>query len=98
MLVPLQLVGAASIPSSSITLLVPCVAPKFVPMIVNCVPAAPRFGLRLTMLGGWTVDAPEGSAALGAVSARAAGAIARATRSNNGNAPRSRLGEFHLRR
>jgi len=36
----------------NVTVLVPCVAPKFVPAIVIEVPAAPEVGLRLVMLGG----------------------------------------------
>ncbi len=51
MLVALQLVGVASVPLNR-TVLVPCVAPKFVPAIVTAVPTAPDVGVRLVMLGG----------------------------------------------
>jgi len=51
MLVALQFVGVAAVPLN-VTVLVPCVAPKFVPAIVTEVPAAPEVGLRLVMLGG----------------------------------------------
>ena len=50
MLVPLQLVGVAAVPLN-VTVLVPCVAPKFVPVIVTEVPTAPDVGFRLVMLG-----------------------------------------------
>jgi hypothetical protein len=50
MLVPFQLVGAAFTPPNVIAL-VPCVAPKFAPLIVTAVPTTPEFGLRLVMLG-----------------------------------------------
>jgi hypothetical protein len=48
MLVALQLVGVATVP---LKVIVPCVAPKFLPVIVTKVPTAPEFGLRLVMLG-----------------------------------------------
>src|SRR5260370_4516766 len=54
MLVALQLVGAAVIPLNLIVL-VPCVAPKFAPLIVTEVPANPEVGLKLVMLGAGTV-------------------------------------------
>jgi len=54
MLVALQLVGAAVIPLN-FTVLVPCVAPKFTPLIVTDVPTKPELGLRLVMLGAGTV-------------------------------------------
>ena len=54
MLVTLQLVGVAMVPLK-VTVLVPCVAPKFVPKMVTEVPASPKFGLRDEMLGGTTV-------------------------------------------
>jgi len=38
--------------------LVPCVAPKFVPVIVTEVPTAPDVGLRLVMLGGGGAAVP----------------------------------------
>src|SRR6267154_2133798 len=50
MLVALQLVGVAVVPLN-LTVLVPCVAPKFVPVIVTDVPTAPDVGLTLVMLG-----------------------------------------------
>ena len=50
MLVPPQLVGAASVPLN-VTVLVPCAVPKFVPPIVTEVPAPPDVGDRLVMLG-----------------------------------------------
>ena len=50
MLVALQLVGVATVPLN-VTVLVPCVAPKFVPAIVTEVPTAPEFGLRLVIFG-----------------------------------------------
>ena len=50
MLVALQLVGVATIPLN-VTVLVPCVAPKFVPVIVTEVPTVPEFGLRLVIFG-----------------------------------------------
>ncbi len=53
-LVALQLVGAAVIPLNLIVL-VPCVAPKFAPLIVTEVPANPEVGLKLVMLGAGTV-------------------------------------------
>ena len=45
MLVALQLVGVAAIPLN-VTVLVPCDAPKFVPVIVTEVPAVPDKGFR----------------------------------------------------
>ncbi len=50
MVVALQLVGVAAVPLN-VTVLVPCVAPKFVPVIVTDVPTAPEVGERLVMLG-----------------------------------------------
>jgi hypothetical protein len=50
MLVPLQLVGVAFTPPN-MTVLVPCVAPKFAPVILTAVPTTPELGLRLVMLG-----------------------------------------------
>src|SRR6202158_3171002 len=46
MLVALQLVGVAVVPLN-MTVLVPCVAPKFAPAIVTAVPAVPDVGVRL---------------------------------------------------
>jgi hypothetical protein len=51
MLVADQLVGVAAVPLK-VTVLVPCVAPKFVPAIVMAVPTAPLVGDRLVTLGG----------------------------------------------
>jgi hypothetical protein len=54
--VALQLIGFAVVPLK-VTVLVPCVAPKFVPVIVTDVPTAPDVGDRLVMLGvGRTVN------------------------------------------
>jgi len=50
MLVALQLVGTPAVPLN-FTVLVPCVAPKFVPVIVTGVPTGPDVTLRPTMLG-----------------------------------------------
>jgi len=50
MLVALQLVGVAEVPLN-VTVLVPCVDPKFVPVIVTDVPTAPNVGDKLAMLG-----------------------------------------------
>lgn len=50
MLVALQLVGVAAIPLK-VTVLVPCVAPKLVPVIVTEFPTAPDAGFRLVRLG-----------------------------------------------
>lgn len=51
MLVALQLVGVAAVPLK-VTVLVPCVEPKFVPVIVTEVPMGPEVGDKLVMLGG----------------------------------------------
>jgi hypothetical protein len=51
MLAALQLVGVAVTPLN-FTVLVPCVAPKFVPLIVTCVPTGPDDGFRLAILAG----------------------------------------------
>lgn len=50
MLVGPQLVGVAGVPSN-VTVLLPCVKVKFVPVMVTEVPAGPAVGLRLVMLG-----------------------------------------------
>jgi hypothetical protein len=50
-LVALQVVGAAVVPLN-VTVLVPCVVPKFAPLIVTGVPAAPDAGERFVRLGG----------------------------------------------
>ena len=49
--VALQLVGVALVPLN-VTVLVPCVDPKFVPVIVTEVPTGPEVGDKLLMLGG----------------------------------------------
>jgi len=55
--VAFQLVGVPTVPLN-VTVLVPCVVPKFVPVIVTELPAVPVVGLRLVMLGvGSTVNA-----------------------------------------
>ena len=54
MLVALQLVGVAAVPLN-FTVLVPCVAPKFAPVIVTDAPTTPDVGFRLVMLGAGTV-------------------------------------------
>src|SRR6201981_1069586 len=50
MLVALQLVTVAAVPLK-VTVLVPCVDPKFVPVIVTAVPTGPEVGDRLVILG-----------------------------------------------
>jgi hypothetical protein len=50
MLVALQLVGVAAVPLN-FTVLVPCVAPKLVPVIVTEVPTTPDVGFRLVIVG-----------------------------------------------
>src|SRR4029077_13063950 len=50
MLVALQLVGVAAVPLN-ITVLDPCVPPKFVPVIVTDTPTGPELGLRFVMFG-----------------------------------------------
>jgi hypothetical protein len=50
MLVALQLVTVAVVPLN-LTVLVPCVAPKFVPVIVTEAPTAPALGERLAIVG-----------------------------------------------
>ena len=59
MLVALQLVGVAAVPLN-FTVLVPCVAPKFVPVIVTDVPANPDVGLSVAMLGAMGFPPPPG--------------------------------------
>ena len=51
MLVADQLVGVAAVPLN-LTVLVPCVAPKLVPVIVTAVPTGPLVGDRLVSVGG----------------------------------------------
>jgi hypothetical protein len=59
MLVSLQLVGVAiaTFPTdpTNATVLVPCIAPKFVPEIVTEAPTVPKFGLTLVIIGPMTV-------------------------------------------
>jgi hypothetical protein len=62
MLVALQLVVVAVVPLN-VTVLVPCVDPKFVPVIVTAVPTGPEVGDRLVILG---VVPPPLAAALNA--------------------------------
>jgi len=50
MLVALHPVGVAAVPLN-LTVLVPCVAPKFAPVIATEVPTRPDVGLRLEMVG-----------------------------------------------
>ena len=50
MLVALQLVGVAAVPLN-LTVLVPCVPPKFAPVMVTEVPDTPEVGFRLVMFG-----------------------------------------------
>jgi hypothetical protein len=54
MLVALQLVTVATVPLK-VTALVPCVAPKFVPVIITELPTVPEVGFRPPMLGAGTV-------------------------------------------
>src|SRR5204863_3263667 len=46
----LQLFGVAAVPLKA-TVLVPCVAPKFAPVIVTAVPTGPDVGLRVVIDG-----------------------------------------------
>ena len=50
MLVALQLVGVAAMPLN-VTVLVPWLAPKFVPVTVTGVAIGPKIGLRLLIVG-----------------------------------------------
>src|ERR1700693_1286891 len=52
MLVVLQALAAAAAVPLKVTVLVLCVAPKFVPVMVIDAPTAPEDWLRLVMLGG----------------------------------------------
>ena len=49
MLVLFQVVAVAAVPLK-VTVLLPCVAPKFVPVIVTGVPTAPEVGLRVATI------------------------------------------------
>ena len=51
MLVLLQLVYVVTAVPLNVTALLPCVAPKFVPVIVTAVPTAPELGFRLVIPG-----------------------------------------------
>src|SRR5262249_11536719 len=62
MLVLDQLVGVAVVPLN-FTVLVPCVAPKFVPVIVTEVATGPFVGDRLVMLGGVAAGTVTGTSA-----------------------------------
>ena len=53
MVVAFQLVGVAVVPLN-VTVLAPCVEPKFAPVIVTGVPTDPDVGFRFVMLGGTT--------------------------------------------
>jgi uncharacterized protein YjeT (DUF2065 family) len=53
-LVALQLVGVAVVPLN-LTVLDPCVAPKFAPVMVTEAPVSPDVGLRLEMVGAGAV-------------------------------------------
>jgi hypothetical protein len=50
MLVLFQVVAVAAVPLK-VTVLLPCVAPKFVPVIVTGVPMVPEVGLRVLIVG-----------------------------------------------
>src|SRR5258708_25206203 len=50
MLVAFQFAGVALVPLN-VTVLVPCVEPKFVPVMVTAVPTTPEVGFRLVMFG-----------------------------------------------
>src|SRR6266705_711406 len=60
MLVALHPVGVAAVPLN-LTVLVPCVAPKFAPVIATEVPTRPDAGLRPEMVGAAAVVAPAGT-------------------------------------
>jgi hypothetical protein len=51
MLVAVQPAGVAAVPLK-VTVLLPCVDPKFEPVMVTAVPTGPEAGDRLAMLGG----------------------------------------------
>jgi hypothetical protein len=61
-LVALQAVGVATVPLNA-TVLVPCVAPKFAPVIVTAVPTGPDVGLSVVIDGGTVTG--EGDAVTG---------------------------------
>jgi hypothetical protein len=66
MLVAVQLLAVPAAVPLNVTVLEPCDAPKFAPVIVTEVPTGPEPGLRLVMLGG---EPPPAPAALKAASA-----------------------------
>src|SRR5467141_1982883 len=67
MLVALQLVGVAVVPLN-VTVLAPCVEPKFAPVIITAVPSAPEFGLRLDIAGaGAAVPVPVSGIEIGII-------------------------------
>ena len=53
-LVAPQFVAVAAVPLK-VTALVPCVTPKFAPVMITEVPTAPELGFRLEMVGAGTV-------------------------------------------
>jgi hypothetical protein len=57
-LAELQLDGIAAVPLN-VSVLVPCVAPKFVPVIVIDVPTVPVVGLRVVMVGAGRTENAE---------------------------------------
>jgi len=67
MLVALQLVGVAAVPLN-VTVLGPCDAPKFAPVIVTELPTGPEVGFKLVM------DGPAGDPPLAALNAARAAA------------------------
>jgi hypothetical protein len=63
MLVALQFVGAAVVPLN-VTVLVPCVLPKFAPLIVTEIPTDPEVGFTLVIAGA-EVPVPASDIAIG---------------------------------
>src|SRR4029077_13925336 len=55
MFVAFQLVGVPAVPLN-VTVLVPCVVPKFVPVIVTDVPTGPDVGFRLVIVGALVLE------------------------------------------
>jgi hypothetical protein len=90
MLVALQLVTAVTAVPLNVTVLVPCVAPKFVPVMVMEVPTAPELWLRLLIVG--AVDVFDDG-----VVAHPTSPLAKAdTRSSIHSAPRATRLELNL--
>ncbi len=56
--VELQLAMLVAMVPLKLTVLFPCVAPKFVPTIVSCDPAGPEFGVSVTRVAGTAKDTP----------------------------------------